>query len=139
LSIRIYYDGVNYRFPGWRKAAELIGKVIRSENKISGDLNYIITTDNKLKKINKEFLNHNYYTDVIAFDYCKDNVLIGEIYISKERVKSNAFNYNVSLKDEMLRVMIHGLLHLCGYNDKNDKQKKEMRNLEDKWLKMHFK
>jgi rRNA maturation RNase YbeY len=134
LSIRIFYDSTKYRFKGWRKARKLLDRVIRNSNMNSGDLSIIITTDENLKNINIEFLNHYYYTDVITFNYSKEKQLNGEIYISRERVKENANNYNVSLNDEMLRVMIHGVLHLTGYDDKTNDQKRVMRAMEEIWL-----
>lgn len=134
MSLRIFYDSVKYRFPGWRNAGKIIEKVIRNENMVLGDLSFIITNDEILRKINREFLNHDYYTDVIAFDNSSAKVLNGEIYISKETVKRNALNYNVSLTEEMLRVMIHGTLHLAGYRDKSEKEKKGMTRMENKWL-----
>lgn len=134
MRVRIFYDGVKYRFPGWRKAVKLIKKVIRNEGKVLGDLTFIITTDDSIRKINVEFLNHDYNTDVITFNYNEGDEINGEIYISRDTVKSNSYNYNVSLNQEVLRVMIHGLLHLLGYNDKNDREKKVMQGMEEKWL-----
>jgi len=112
----------------------LMEKVIRNERKVLGDLSFIITTDDNVRKINVEFLNHDYFTDVIAFNYNEGDVINGEIYISKDTVKSNSYNYNVSLSKEMLRVMIHGLLHLLGYNDKTEQEKTVMESMEERWL-----
>ncbi len=134
MNVRIFYDEVNYRLRDWRKAVKIFEKVIRSENKMPGDLNFIITDDQAIKKVNLEFLKHNYFTDVIAFDNGDSNVINGEIYISIDTVKRNSVNYKVSLKNELLRVMIHGLLHLCGYSDNTAKKRESMRGLEDFWL-----
>lgn len=98
-------------------------------------LDYIFCSDNYLQNINKEFLNHNTLTDIITFPFSPTPELIkGEIYISVERVKENANLFKTSYQNEILRVLIHGALHLCGYNDKNDSQKTAMRKKEDFYL-----
>jgi len=134
LSIRIYYDNAGYRLKNSREIIKIIERVIREERKIPGDLSYIITTNRELKKINRQFLGREYYTDVIAFDYGDKKTVNGEVYISKETVQKNANNYKVSLRNELLRVIFHGTLHLCGYNDKSKAQKERMKKNEERWL-----
>lgn len=134
MKIKIFYDEIAYRLRNSKLYLTKIEKVIRSEKLLAGDLSFIITTDKNLIEINKEFLNHNYFTDVIAFAYNEGKILNGEIYISLETVRRNANNYKVSLKGELLRVMIHGTLHICGYDDKTEREKEMMRRKEDLWL-----
>ena len=97
MSIRIFYDNTPFRIKGWNKLKIKLTKVIRKENKISGDLNFIITNDEYLRKINVQFLEHDYNTDVITFNYNKGDLINGEIYVSIETVKENSNNYKTSL------------------------------------------
>lgn len=98
-------------------------------------LDFIFCSDNYLLKINKKFLAHDYYTDVISFNLNEEpDKTIGEVYISTERVKENSRAYNVSFEDELVRVIFHGSLHLCGYQDKSNAEYEQMKFLEDQYL-----
>ena len=132
--LKIYYKDVKFRLRKTKEIKNWIVQVIRSEGKEPGDLSFIFVADNYIKKINREFLNHDYYTDVIAFDYGEGNMINGEIYLGIETIKRNAKIFNSNLKNEILRVMIHGVLHLIGYNDKNENEVKKMRRREDVYL-----
>ena len=134
MKLQIFYDNTPYKLRGWRKVKGLIDAIIRNEKKITGEISFIITSDDYLRNVNKEFLNHDYFTDVISFNYSFGNNIAGEIYISEDTVRRNSVEYNVDFDNEMLRVMIHGVLHLVGYNDATNEEKQEMRRLENKWL-----
>jgi probable rRNA maturation factor len=134
LNIRLFYDETRFRIKGWKKRRILIEKVITGEGKTPGDLNFILTTDKNIRIINAEFLKHNYNTDVISFNYETDHFITGEVYISIDTVKRNAKNYKISYSTELLRVIIHGVLHLCGYNDTSEAEREGMRKREDFWL-----
>lgn len=136
MSIKIFYDNTSYKYKGWKKLKELLIHVLDEAGKKPGDLNIIITSDASLRAINVQFLEHDYYTDVITFNYNSADIVNGEIYISADTVRINSQNYNVSFNNEMTRVIIHGVLHLLGNDDKTDDERASMRSLEDKWLKM---
>lgn len=139
MSIKIFYDRINYRLKDKKEVLMIIQKVIRSYKRVTGDLSFIITGDSEIISLNKEFLGKNRQTDVIAFDYNAKKTINGEVYISIETIKRNANNYKVSLRCELTRVMIHGTLHLCGLNDESENERALMRMEEDKYLKMIFK
>lgn len=111
-----------------------IKKVVKIEGSAIAELNFIFCDDEYLLEKNNTFLMHDTLTDIITFDYSQKNMLTGDVYISIERVKENAQNYEVSFKNELHRVIIHGVLHLLGYKDKDEKHQKEMREKEDFYL-----
>jgi probable rRNA maturation factor len=123
----------------WRKIRELILKVISEEGKFSGDLNFIMANDEFIRKINIDYLKHNWYTDVISFIYDEEEGTNGEIYISIDTVKRNAREYKTGYNIEMLRVIIHGVLHLCGYEDRSSIEKEKMHKKEDFWIMRYLK
>ena len=108
--------------------------IAEDESRNIGDVGVVFCDDDYLHKINQEFLKHDTYTDVITFDYCVGDELIGEIYISIERVAENAKTYSQAFDVEVLRVVVHGLLHLCGYADKNEEECRIMRDKENHYL-----
>jgi probable rRNA maturation factor len=114
-------------------------KLFKKEKKKILSLNYIFCSDEYLLNINQQYLQHNYYTDIITFDLseAKDKIE-GEVYISIDRVKENALENKVAFKEELYRVIFHGALHLCGYKDKSINEIKKMRSAENKYLKHYF-
>lgn len=116
----------------------IILHLFKKENNVDLEsLTYIFCTDQYLRKLNRRFLNHDYYTDILTFVLSdKGNPLVSEIYISIDRVKENSQKLNISQHNEILRVIFHGALHLCGYNDNTDRQKIRMRQKEDEYLNM---
>ena len=126
MSIRIYYDQIKFRIRNLKEVKRFLDKVIRDEERVPGDLLFILSDDESVLNINREFLKHDSYTDVIAFDNSVGEVVNGEIYISIGTVRKNAREYGCSIMEETVRVMIHGLLHLCGYDDIQEKDRKIM-------------
>ena len=117
-----------------------IEKRVKKEGYTLDSLTYVFCSDKYLLKINKDFLSHDYYTDIISFDLSDvPGQLIGEVYISVDRVKDNAKTHGTSLKEELHRVIFHGALHFCGYKDKKPSDAKKMRQMEDAWLSAYMK
>lgn len=119
-----------------REIKKWLTKSIAEEKKQVGQLDFIFCSDEYVLNINQEFLNHDYYTDIITFDYTTENKskISGDIYISLDRINENAKKYNISFTDELHRVMIHGVLHLIGYRDKTHEEKITMRSKENQYL-----
>jgi len=124
----------NFKLQDEDKISDWIGKTIQAENCREGEINYVFCDDEYLHKLNVEFLNHDTLTDIISFDYTVGKELHGDIFISVERVADNANDLDVSFGDELMRVVVHGVLHYCGYKDKTDKDAKLMREKEDYYL-----
>ena len=101
---------------------------------VIGELSFIFCSDEYLKEINIKYLNHDFFTDVITFDYSKEKLLFGDVYVSTDRVKENAKTYSSSFNKELFRVIIHDVLHLCGFNDKTKKEKTLIRSKENEAL-----
>jgi probable rRNA maturation factor len=133
-QILFYKSGVKFRFSNKAQITKWIGQVIRKEGKQLGSIQFIFCTDDFLLEINNQYLKHDYYTDIITFNYSEGNRIVGEIYISLDRVKDNAVSIGIMFPVELQRVIIHGILHLLGYKDKNAAQKKLMRKKEDACL-----
>jgi len=136
LSIYFYSRRVKFSLKQSREIKRLIIEVIGSKKKKPGDLNYIFTGTLFIQKLNREYLNHDYPTDVISFSYGDNNTVSGDIYIGLNVVLKNSKIFKVKFENELIRVIIHGTLHLIGYNDYSEGQRRYMRGLENKWLKI---
>lgn len=113
---------------------DFIVRLFDKEKKYLSNIQYVFCSDDFLLKINRDHLQHDYYTDIITFDLSEDSHTIGEIYISIDRVRENAMDLHISFEQELLRVVFHGALHLCGYGDKTPTEEKLMRQKEDEYL-----
>ncbi|MEC7265541.1 MAG: rRNA maturation RNase YbeY [Bacteroidota bacterium] len=116
--------------------SDWINRILESEGFVLGQIDYIFCTDDYLLELNQEYLNHDTFTDIITFDYTDGRTISADIFISTERVEENALNFEVSFKEELLRVMSHGVLHLMGYGDKSDEDQILMRKKEEEKMKL---
>jgi rRNA maturation RNase YbeY len=138
--IHFHFDNITFAFPNRNKLKHFIAQMFKANKRKLAVLNYVFSTDREVVKINREYLNHDFYTDVIAFDLSDSGLKVeGEIYISVDRVRQNAKTFDVPFYEELHRVIFHGTLHLCGYSDKSSSEKKEMRQKEAFYLALYLK
>jgi probable rRNA maturation factor len=133
--INFYSENV-FDLPQAEAYEKWLKEAIASEGKKTGEISFIFCDDDYLLQINREYLNHDTYTDIITFDNSVGNILGGDIFISTERVRENAEIFEVSFDEELKRVIAHGVLHLCGYKDKTDEESGIMRSKEEEKMKM---
>ena len=133
-NIQIFFEKVQPIKVKKNSIKKQISRVIISESKQVGDISVIFCSDEYLLEINRQFLNHDYYTDVITFDYVEGNVVSGDVFISLDRIKENSLLFHNQAIMELYRVVFHGVLHLIGYNDKTLEEIKEMRSKEEHYL-----
>jgi rRNA maturation RNase YbeY len=137
--VRYYNDSTTYRLREKRKVAAWLKMVAEQEGYTLGDVTYIFCSSEVHRKMNIDYIGHDYFTDIITFDYSEleEGVVSGDIFIDVETVADNARIYGVTAREEMLRVVVHGVLHLCGQKDKEPEDEKEMHRKEDKYLAMY--
>ncbi|MGV6827966.1 MAG: rRNA maturation RNase YbeY [Flavobacteriales bacterium] len=126
-----FFSETTFQLSNTETLSQWISSIIISEGFEEGEISYIFCDDDYLLKLNQEFLKHDTLTDIISFDNCLGKLINGDIFISVERVKENATLFKTSFTDELHRVMIHGILHFCGFKDKTKEQKETMRNKEN--------
>jgi rRNA maturation RNase YbeY len=132
----IFYEIIDVSFPKIkrRETGRWIKNVISQYRKRVGEITYIFCSDDEILRINQSYLNHDYYTDIITFDYSEKDVLSGDLFISLDTVRSNSEKFNTDYSEELHRVIIHGVLHLCGFKDKSPEDEKSMREKENEAL-----
>ncbi len=128
------FEDTNFVFKGKALNNKWLRLVAESEIRRIGDIYIIFCSDNYMLDINQKFLGHDYFTDIITFDYCVGDRLSGDLFISVETVQDNALEYEVEFEDELNRVIVHGVLHLIGYDDKTEEERELMRKKEDYYL-----
>ena len=133
--VSYFFEDIKFSFKGRRENNAWLKAVAESEVKRLGSINIIFCSDNYILDVNQRYLGHDYFTDIITFDYCEDDVLSGDLFISIDTVRENAGFYKAdSFENELQRVMVHGLLHLIGYDDHTPEQQKVMREKENYYL-----
>lgn len=133
IDFVVLHDGLE---PEVTSYAQWLYVVAAQHTCVIREITYILTTDEEILRLNQTYLKHDYYTDVLAFDRSTDKEMIGDIYISLDRVEENAREYGVAFDEELRRVIVHGLLHMMGYSDKDEEGEKEMRKAENSALEL---
>ena len=131
MNIEYNFEKISTIEFNWEQITNWIKTIVEKNGKKVGDLNYIFSNDDYILDINKKYLNHNYYTDIITFNYVEGNLLSGDIFISVDTVNENAQHYKVSFENELCGVIIHGVLHLIGFDDQNKNDQEEMTKQEN--------
>lgn len=139
MAINFFSETDTFNFKNKRITSKWLKEVIVSYKKLPGEISIIFCTDEQLLEINQKYLKHFYYTDVITFNYNAENSINGDIYISIDRIFENAANFGETFDKELFRVIVHGILHLIGFNDKKPAERDKMRDLENFHLKDIFK
>jgi probable rRNA maturation factor len=137
--VRFHSTGTGGLLKQRKDLKNFIIQLFATEGHALQSIDYILCSDTELLEINRKFLQHDYYTDIITFNLSDAPQIVGEVYISTDRVKENAKHFGIPFSEELYRVMFHGALHLCGYKDKKASEKKEMRAKEDEYLKKYLK
>lgn len=137
--VKYFFEDTDFKFSGRRLNNFWLKSVASVEARVLGSVNIIFCSDDYLLNINKKYLSHDYYTDIITFDYCEKNILSGDLFISIDSVRDNAGFFNVSFSQELDRVMVHGLLHLIGYDDHMDEDIAVMRSKENCYIELKSK
>lgn len=132
--VRYFTEDIKFEFKGKLSNNKWLRLVASSEIRKIGDINIIFCSDNYILDVNMKYLQHDYFTDIITFDYCEGNVLSGDLFISIDSVRANAEFYKTGFQDELNRVIVHGILHLIGYDDHSEEEIKVMRSKEDYYL-----
>lgn len=135
MSVNFFIDDISFRLKDKRKLKSWIERICLIEKRVIGNLNFIFTSNDKILDINIQYLSHNYLTDIITFSFNTENIVSGDIFICIEKVKENSISYNTTFYEELHRVIIHGVLHLTGYDDITSKKQQVMRSREDEALK----
>lgn len=134
IMVSYFFEDTNFKFNRRRLTSQWLKFTAESEIKRIGQVNIIFCSDNYILDINQRYLQHDYFTDIITFDYCEGKTLSGDLFISVDTVRENAIFYGTEFDDELNRVIVHGLLHLIGYDDHSEEDQKTMRSKEDYYL-----